>query len=169
MMRSNTLATIENKSIYGALAAAKYVYEFEDVPTPKEPIVDDNDVNKVIVLLESGTLGTEKDYMEELNMARYLEKVERITPIKSVSKKLVTYSNFLYVDAVAKHILDQVEKKGYLTSEAHKFFGELVCEINENVRKEGPLNVWEEYKCVYERICEEVIKLVGKEVMERDY
>ncbi len=169
MMRTSTPTTNNTKNILGAFTAATEFFGFEDIPALKEPVVDDNDVNKVIILLESGTLGNEKDYREELNMARYLEKVERITPIKSVSKKLVAYSSFLYVDGLAKYVLEQVEKIGYLSSEVRQAYKEKVRDLNEYVRTQGPLKVWEECEDAYWEICNEVIILAGKEAIGWEY
>jgi hypothetical protein len=146
------------------LIQTNYIIGLDGINISKELDVDENDVNRALVLIQKGTLGKGNHYNNELSMAMYFDKLEKMTSSKNLSDLFLAYANFLVVDGIAKYILYRVRQNGDLDKNLALAYGEKLRTLNEYVRTYGPMDGLEDCIEEYFELCYMILKQVGMEM-----
>lgn len=122
--------------------------------------VDENDVNKAIDIINKGTFGNDNNYIDELIMAKYFAKVEKMTSSKSTSDSLISYSSFLGIDGLAKYILSSARQKRAIDRNTYLMYSKSLKDLFENIKKYGPMDKLNESLDDYLEICHTLLKMI---------
>lgn len=122
--------------------------------------VDENDVNTAIDIINKGTFGNDNNYIDELIMSRYFAKVEKMTSSKSTSDSLISYSNFLGIDGLAKYILSNARYKRAIDRNIYLMYSKNLKGLFDNIKKYGPMDKLNESLDDYLEICNTLLKMI---------
>ena len=150
------------ESIEHLLGIANFIIGLDGLKVPENIEVDYDDVNTAIALMDSGLLGKGNHYNRELEMAMYLDEIEKLVESRELKARLMSYMEFLVLDGVTKYILHRVRSNGMMDKGVALLLGEKIRTLNEYVRKEGPVNVFEKCKDDYFEVCDTIIVMFGK-------
>ena len=128
------------ESIKEFLFCTKNIIGLEGIKLPYEEEVDENDLLEVLELAQKGDLGKGNLYSAEMKRALFCEKMSELVEEDELKVILSAYANFLLVDSLVKYVLFFVSDNGYLEKELVTPLNNKVQELNEYIRKKGPMD-----------------------------